>query len=128
MKIAVMENLFVEAEERKKLLANKCKFCGQIFFPKAIFCTKCFKEDMESVELSNRGKLYSYTIGHMASLHFEPPYAVGYIDMPEGVRIFGPLKIMKDQTFRIGMEMKVVIEKLWNEDDKEVVGYKFEPV
>ena len=83
---------------------------------------------MEEVVLSRRGKLYSYTIGRMASTHFQPPYAVGLVDLPEGVRIFAPLKMTEDKTYRIGMEMEVVIEELWQENDKQVIGYKFKPV
>jgi uncharacterized OB-fold protein len=28
----------------------------------------------------------------------------------------------------VGMEMELVIEKLWEEGDKEIIGYKFKPV
>jgi uncharacterized OB-fold protein len=83
---------------------------------------------MEEVKLGRRGKLYSYTIGHMPSLYFQPPYAIGYIDMPEGIKIFAPLKMMEEKPLRVGMEMEVVIEKLWQEGDKEVIGYRFRPV
>ena len=59
--------------------------------------------------MSRRGKLYSYTIGRMASTHFQPPYAVGLIDLPEGVRVFAPLMMTEDESYTIGMEMEVVI-------------------
>lgn len=127
-KIPIKEGTFIEDPKGGILLANKCKSCGQIFFPKAVFCLSCFNEDMSELKLSRRGKLYSYTIGRMPSMHFEPPYAIGYIDMPEGVRIFAPLKIIEDKPLKVGMDMEVVIEKLWQEGDNEVIGYKFKPV
>ena len=127
-RILIREGAFIESPEGGILLANKCKSCGQIFFPKAVVCLSCLNENMEELRLSRRGKLYSYTIGRMPSMHFEPPYAIGYVDMPEGVRIFTPLKMMEDKPFSIGMDMEVVIEKLWQEDDNEVIGYKFKPV
>jgi len=83
---------------------------------------------MEEVVLSRLGKLYSFTIGRMASTHFQPPYAVGLVDLPEGVRVFAPLKMTEDKPFKVGMDMEVVIEELWQENDKQVVGYKFKPV
>lgn len=126
-RIPIREDTFVESPEGV-LLANRCNSCGQIFFPKAIFCLNCLSEDMSELRLSRIGKLYSYTVGHMPSTHFEPPYAIGYVDMPEGVRIFAPLKMTKDKPFTIGMEMEVVVETLWREGDKEVVGYEFRPV
>jgi len=78
--------------------------------------------------LSRRGRLYSYTIAHMPSTHFQPPYAIGFVDLPEGVRVFAPLKMTEAKPFKVGMDMEVVIEKLWQEDDKQVIGYKFKPV
>ena len=126
--IPVKEHTFVETPQGWTLLANKCKSCGQIFFPEAIFCLTCFGEDMEELKLSRRGKLYSYTIGRMPSMHFQPPYAVGYVDMPEGARVFAPLKMTEDKPLTVGMDMEVTIEKLWDEDDREIIGYKFKPV
>ncbi len=120
--------IFEEDAVGGRLLGNKCKSCGKIYFPKARFCFSCFDKEMEEVGLSRRGKLYSYTIGRMASTHFQPPYAVGLIDLPEGVRVFGPLIMTEDGTYTIGMEMELVIEELWRENHNQIVGYKFKPV
>ena len=125
--VPVREGLFDEAGGGR-LLGNKCKSCGKIYFPKAKFCFNCFEKGMEEVGLSRRGKLYSYTIGRMASTHFEPPYAVGLIDLPEGVRVFAPLKMMENKPFKLGIDMEVIIEELWREEDKQVIGYKFRSV
>lgn len=124
---AVREDLFDDADGGR-LLGNKCPSCGQIYFPKASFCLSCFGKDMEEVVLSRRGTLYSYTIGHMSSTRFQPPYAIGLVDLPEGVRVFTPLKLPQDGTLRIGMSMELVIEELWEEDDKVIIGYKFMPI
>lgn len=126
--VPVREGIFIEDADGGRLLGNKCKSCGQFFFPKARFCFTCFNKDMEEAVLSRHGRLYSYTIAHMPSTHFQPPYAIGFVDLPEGVRVFAPLKMMEDKPFKVGMNMEVVIEKLWQEDDKQVVGYKFKPV
>jgi len=127
-KIPIREGIYTEGPEGGILLANRCRMCHQIFFPKALFCLSCLTEDMEEVQLSRRGKLYSYTIGHMPSLHFQPPYAIGYVEMPEGVKVFAPLKTTEDKPLKIGMEMEVVIEKLWEENNNEVIGYTFKAV
>lgn len=127
-RVPVREGTFKEGPEGGRLLANKCTSCGRIFFPQAETCLACYHEELAELVLSPRGTLYSYTIGHMPSSHFQPPYAVGYVDMPEGVRVFAPLKIVEDRPFRTGMDMEVVLEGLWQEDDKEVIGYKFKPL
>jgi uncharacterized protein len=122
------EGTFEEDARGGRLLGNKCKSCGKIYFPKAQFCFNCFDKEMEEAALSRRGKLYSYTVGRMASTHFQPPYAVGLIDLPEGVRVFAPLTMTKEETYTIGMEMELVIEELWRENHKQIIGYKFKPV
>jgi uncharacterized OB-fold protein len=40
--------------------------------------------------LSGQGRLYSYTINHVAprKLRDQAPYAVGIVDLDEGVRVF----------------------------------------
>ncbi len=67
--VPISEGAFVLDAEGGLLLANKCKSCGQVFFPKAVFCLTCLNEDMQELKLSRKGKLYSYTIGHMPSTH-----------------------------------------------------------
>lgn len=126
--VPIREGVLTEGPDGGRLLANRCKSCGQVFFPNVDFCFSCFGEDMEDIVLGRRGKLYTYTIGYMASMHFQPPYAIGYVDMPEGVRIFAPLKMMEGKPFKVGMEMEVVIEELWREGEKQVIGYRFRPL
>ena len=127
-KIPIREGAFREDDAGAVLLANKCKDCGQIFFPKTLFCLSCTHKELEDIELSRKGILYSYSIGHMPSSHFSPPYAIGYIDLPENHRVYAPLVIVENQPFEVGMEMIVTIDKLWEEDGKEVIGYKYRPV
>jgi uncharacterized OB-fold protein len=127
-KILLREDLFGKDAEGQALLASKCTSCGQVFFPKIVFCLSCLSDSVKDITLSRRGKLNTYTIGHMASMHFQPPYAIGYLDMPENVMVFAPLKMIEGKPFKIGMEMELVIEKLWEKDNKEIIGYSFKPV
>ena len=110
------------------LLGNKCASCGRIYFPPADFCFDCFGQAMAEAPLSQRGKLYSYTLCQMPASRFKPPFFVGLVDMPEGVRVFAPLKAAAGRPFHIGMDMEVKIEELWQEKDQQVIGYVFEPV
>ncbi len=127
-RVPIREGTFQEGPDGGVLLANKCKSCGQIFFPKAKLCQACLHEELEEAPLSRKGKLYSYTIAHMPSSFFPPPHAMGYVAFPEGVRVFAPLKIIEDKPFDVGMEMEVVIEKLWEFEEKELIGYVFKPI
>ena len=126
--IPIKEDLFFEGPEGPALLANKCSACGKVFFPKAHRCLTCFHEQLEEITLNRRGKLFSYTVVHMPSSHFQPPYAVGYVDFPEGVRVFSQLEITEDKPFKVNMDMVVKIEPLWHENGKAIVGFRFAPL
>ncbi len=127
-RVPIREGTFREEAEGGVLLANNCASCGQIFFPKAKLCLACLHEELEEAPLSREGKLYSYTIAHMPSSFFAPPHAMGYVDFPEGLRVFAPLKMIDGKPFEVGMDMEVVIEKLWEFEGKELIGYVFKPV
>jgi len=126
-KIPFREGTFIEEAEGGRLVGNKCKSCGQIFFPQVQTCLNCFHKELEEIPLSRQGELYSYTKAYMPASRFQPPYTVGYVNLPEGVRVFAPLKEVEGQSFKVGLPMKLVIEELWRDGDKEVIGYKFTP-
>lgn len=126
-KIPFREGTFIEEAEGGRLVGNKCKSCGQIFFPKVQPCLNCFNQELEDLPLSRQGELYSFTTAYMPASHFKPPYTVGYVNLPEGIRVFAPLKEVEGKSLQVGMPMKLETEKLWQEDDKEVIGYKFTP-
>ena len=127
-RVPFLEGAFVEDQDGGSLLGNKCISCGRHYFPKVSLCYDCLAKNLKDVVLSRRGKLYSYTIGRVASSHFQPPYAMGLIDLPEGVRIFAPIKLTEDESYKIGTEMEIYIDELWKEETKKIIGYKFRPL
>ena len=126
-KVPFKEGLFEKVSGKWTLVGGKCKQCGQIFFPPREWCLNCSSRDLERANLGRKGKLYSFTIVHMPSEHFEPPYAVGWIELPEGIRIFSQIRRWQEHPLEIGMDMELAIEKLWDEEEKEIIGYTFRP-
>ncbi|MFH1646443.1 MAG: OB-fold domain-containing protein [Chloroflexota bacterium] len=126
-RVPFREGLFEEKGGKGALLGARCRACGQVIFPPAETCPDCLGKDLETVRLGAGGKLYSYTIVHMKAEHFTPPYTVGWIELPEGVRVFGQIRGWQEQPLVTGMDMALSFEKLWDEEDKEAIGYVFRP-
>jgi uncharacterized OB-fold protein len=126
-RVPFREGLFEEVSGKGTLVGARCRQCGQIIFPRREACLNCLESDLETMHLSHKGKLYSYTIVHMPSEHFDPPYAVGWIELPEGIKIFSQIRGWQEHALTTGMEMTLYFEKLWDEGEKEVIGYVFRP-
>lgn len=73
------------------LLGGRCANCGALGFPRADVCTKCLSEKIETVRLAGEGKLYSYSVVHQAPKGWNVPYALGYVDLTDGVRVLAHL-------------------------------------
>jgi len=128
-----LEGLFTipsSPSENSHLVGSKCKFCQGVLFPKGFICPNCYKEDgLEEVALSRKGKLYTYCIVRVAPLGFTAPYAIGYVDLPERLRIFSMLTECDPKKLKIGMDVELVIEKIReDEEGRDLIGYKFKPI
>ena len=110
------------------LLACQCKSCQKVFFPKKEVCADCGGQDMEQVLLRNGAKLYTFTTVQMPVHKYEPPFTIGWMEFPEGVRVMSQIKDWDKQPLKVGMDMELVIDTLWEEAGKAVIGYKFKPV
>jgi uncharacterized OB-fold protein len=130
--IPIRENLFAIPSlpsEKPYLIGSRCRDCQEVMFPQKRICLNCFGKDLEQVALSSRGRLFTFTINHQGPKEFSAPYASGYIDLPEGVRIYSLLTDWEAKGLKIGAEMELVIEKMKDDlEGNEVVTYKFRPV
>ena len=72
--------------------AAECGSCGRVSFPPPKWCPNCFSKDaLRPARLSHRGRLFEWTTVFSPAPGFEAPYRVGYVDLPEGVRLFGQI-------------------------------------
>lgn len=126
-KVPFKEGLYEALSGEGPLIASKCMNCGQVFFPKKSLCLNCMGSGLETIQLSPRGQLYSYSTVYMNSEHFQAPYTVGWVSLPEGIRIFSQIRGWQEQPLKIGMDMRLSIENLWKTEENEVVGHVFRP-
>ena len=135
-RVPVVDELFVWSDDGVNLVGSRCLSCNSYYFPKTLTCKNpyCKEKNVDNVLLSRHGKLYSYTIQEYTPpppFKMEPlvPFAVGLVELPEKIRVMGMLAGIKFEDIRIGMDVELTIEKLYeNQNGEEVVTYKFKPV
>ena len=126
-RVPFKEGLFEDISGKWALVGGRCKQCDKIIYPLREVCLNCLNKDVEKLTLSRKGALYSFTIVHMPSEHFQNPYAIGWIELPEGIRIFSQIRCWQEVPLEVGMDMELEIEELWEEQEKKVIGYIFRP-
>ncbi len=108
------------------LVGSRCPTCGAHFFPARQVCSRCLS-DLETVALSGRGTIYTYTVIHQGPPGFQAPYLLAYVDLPEGVRVLGQVEGPPEQA-RIGSEVELVlVPQGQDQEGREVVGFRFRP-
>jgi uncharacterized OB-fold protein len=76
-------------------------------------CNNCLSTEFEWVELPKTGKLLTYTIIHVAPSQFQSmaPYAVGIVQLENGVKIPGMIKETPLEKIKVGMPLKIEFEE-----------------
>lgn len=117
----------VDSEGGGHLLGSRCRACGAHFFPVRQACARCLGTDLETKRLSSRGTLYTYTVIHQSTPDFEVPYMLGYVDLPEGVRVMGQM-IGHELDLPLGTPMELeVVPFGTDEGGAMLLGYRFVP-
>lgn len=138
--VAIREGFFVvpPPPEPPYLIGNRCRDCGEVFFPSRTCCRHCSSENMEPMQLSRTGKLYSFTTIRVKPPHciIPVPFTVGIVEIDNGERIRTLLTGGDQSSLQIGLEMELVVEGIGKavaamgkvEIGQEVIGWKFRPV
>lgn len=117
-----------------RLIGTRCPACGTVYFPpQTLTCRNpvCENDDLESTELSPRGRVWSYADAryrppppYVSGEEFQP-YAVVAVELAvERLIVLGqvvPGVSVDDLT--VGMEVELVVDAL---DDENVV-WKWRP-
>jgi len=121
------------------LLGSKCTSCGTYAFPaEQRYCRNpdCVGQEFESVSLSRRGKIWSYTD---ARYQPPPPYVAADPYIPfclAAVELAAEKLVVMGQVvagisvddLTVGDEVELVVETLYTEDDTNYLVWKWQPV
>lgn len=124
--------------ESPHLIGTRCKRCSSYFFPKQeVFCRNpgCRSTDFDEIELSRKGKIWSYTEHFYAPpepyIFTEPfePYIIAAVELEEEkMIILGQMaQGVLSQDLTTGLEVELVVEKLYEQDGTDYTVWKWKP-
>lgn len=96
-----------QADGSMRLIGTECSDCGQRVFPPTPVCPECMSENVKDLTLSETGSLYSWSVVHAAPRDWKTPYVAGYVDMPEGVRVFAHMVDIDPKSLSFDMTVQV---------------------
>lgn len=115
------------AAREGRLLIQRCQSCDRnIFYPR-ISCPFCFSGELEWVEASGRGTVYSFSVvknNSPSAFMADMPFVIAIVRLEEGVRMMTNIVGCDPEAVRCDMPVQVVFEKLTD----EVTLPKFKPV
>ncbi|MER6272046.1 bifunctional MaoC family dehydratase N-terminal/OB-fold nucleic acid binding domain-containing protein [Streptomyces sp900105755] len=107
---------FWEGVAGERLLIQRCTGCGTLRHPWLPGCNACGSLDWDTVESSGEGTVWSYVVMHHPPFPaFDPPYAVGLIELAEGVRMVGNVVGVPYDKVRIGLPVRVEFRRYEDE-------------
>jgi 3-oxo-4,17-pregnadiene-20-carboxyl-CoA hydratase alpha subunit len=91
-----------------ELRIQRCASCGTLRHPPRPACANCGSLDWDAIQSTGRGEVYSYVIMHHPPIPgFDMPYAVGLIELEEGVRMLSNIVDVPLDEISIGMPVEV---------------------
>jgi uncharacterized OB-fold protein len=137
-RVPALEGWFTLDEQNPRLIGLKDRESGSYFFPKDVSVSRApghADAELQEVELSNTGKLWSYTTNHYQppEPYVSPdpfvPYTVAAVELTdERMVVMGQLDPDVDPaSLEVGMEMQLVLGTLYEDDENEYVVWKWKP-
>ena len=134
MALPVVEYLKLPEDGDPYLEGHKCGDCNSIFLGEREVCSNCTaRGKIEPVKLSNKGKLYSYSITFRSFPGIDVPYISAIVDLEGGGTVKGNLIDCEPDPDKIEFDMpvEVVFDDALGRKDAEgnsYISYFFKPV
>ena len=101
---------YFEGAAAGKFMLRRCTSCKKVHHYPRQLCPFCFG-DCDWEEASGKGKIYTLSVMERAN----PPYAIGYVTLPEGPSVLTNFVDCELGSLKIGQDVKVTFIK--TEDD-----------
>lgn len=111
------------------LIGMRCNSCSLSIFPPATLCTACGSEDVEAIDLSTRGTVYTYTIVHVSyGSPIPAPYIAAYVMLEDGGFAYSLIVGCEPEDVSVGMDVQLELLKTGETEEEEMVVFVFKPV
>ena len=115
---------FWDGARRHELWIQRCRACGtHLFYPRRL-CTSCGSTDLDWVETSGRGSVFTYTIARRPThpaFADRVPYVIAVVELEEGPKLTTNIVGIDPDDVRIGMPVVATYEDL---DDVSLVNFQ----
>ena len=134
MPLPVVEYLKLPEDGDPYLEGHKCRECNSIFLGEREVCSNCTaRGKIKPVKLSNKGKLYSYSITFRSFPGIDVPYISAIVDLEGGGTVKGNLIDCEPDPEKIEFDMpvEVVFDDALGRKDAEgnsYISYFFKPI
>jgi uncharacterized OB-fold protein len=114
-----------EIPQRYRLEAAKCTKCGKVHYPPRLICNECKGREFETEELPRDGKLLTYTVIHVAppGLSDETPFAVGVVELENGVRLMSQIVDADLDKMESGMPLRLEFRRIRQDGHSGILCY-----
>jgi uncharacterized OB-fold protein len=116
---------FWDATKEGRLLIKHCNACGENHYYPRPFCPKCWSDDVEWLEASGRGTLYTWSVVHANELPpfgERVPYVAAIVDLEEGPRMMTNVVECPFDELEVGMAVDAVFTP--TSDEWTIVQFK----
>lgn len=132
----IADGLFEIVDGDVRLLGSRCTACSSLYFPEALSCRnpKCHTKSVQRTHLPGTGTLLSFTIQRyrpppLFRMDDWSPYAIGLVDLGDGLQVMGMLHGIPLNDIPIGVKLKVVARPLFiGPDGSGTLTYQFAPL
>jgi uncharacterized OB-fold protein len=109
-----------------RLCLQRCRACGEhVFYPRP-HCPACLSTELDWVEMSGRGKVYSYTVVRRAmnpAFADDVPYVYAIVELDEGPRVMTNVVNCPPEDVRVDMPVRAIFDPV----TPDASLLKFEP-
>ena len=140
-RVPAVEGWFTMDAEAPALIGQRCGSCGTTVFPgTALACPNphCTRVELDRVELSRRGTVWSYTDAryqppppYLVPTDEHEPFCIAAVELAaDGLVVLGqvvPGVAVAD--LAVGTEVELVLDTLFtDDDDRDVIVWKWKPI